>query len=186
MHASISKMSTFTSESTPIGQKVTAADNLFPRYTRFPYPSSGQGFLNINFKQCLNKVQAFGIETIWPDVIWCWLAVGNPAQMWGTLDCFIVKNHYQSIERWKTFSHMAKECISYWRIKDLANRQFMWIWMWIWVCVYNRERGGKEWYFNFELIHTDPQDWGRWCIIWLFCWMNMFICSRHANSESEE
>lgn len=66
---------------TPIGEKATAADNLFPCYVHFPYPSSGQGFININFKQCLNEVQTFGLERNGLDVIWCWLAVGNPAQM---------------------------------------------------------------------------------------------------------
>lgn len=103
-----------------IGQKVTAADNLFPRYARFPYPLSEQVFLNINFKQCPNEVQAFGIETIWPDVIWCWLAVGNPAQMWGTLGCFIFKNHYQSLSDEK-HSHTWQRNVSV--TEELRNWQ---------------------------------------------------------------
>lgn len=111
-----------------VGQTVTAADNLFPCYARFPHLSSGQGFFNTNFKQCLNEVQVFGWETNWPDIIWCWLAVGNSAQMWGTLDCFILGIHYQSIDQWKTFSHMAKECISYQRLKEPATDKFTWIW----------------------------------------------------------
>lgn len=105
VHIRVSRMCTLPSESTPAGQKATAG---------------GEEFLNINFKQCLNKVQAFGPEANWPDVIWCWPAVGNPAQMWGTLGCFLFENLYQSIDRWRTSSHMAKECISYCRIKDLA------------------------------------------------------------------
>lgn len=47
VHIRVSRMCTLPSESTPAGQKATAG---------------GEEFLNINFKQCLNKVQAFGPE----------------------------------------------------------------------------------------------------------------------------
>lgn len=168
------------------GQTVTAADNQFPHYARSPYPSSGHGSLNINLKQCLNEVQAFGLETNWPDVIWCWLAVGNPAQMWGTLGCFICRNHYQSVDRWK-HSHTWQRNVS------VTGELKIWHWtINVNVCVRQsiRKRQGvifliSNWHTLIHRIKTGVVSYNclaKWIYVYLFSackqWVSRIIVSR--------